>query len=101
MIGLCVPHHPAGYPGVVDIVAHHGSKRTDINVKVSSVLGSELAQSHFAIFCSSKKVTGQLRFKGRETDSTFQWEKLESTGRSEEIGPFLQTICHRKREVGK
>lgn len=34
--------------------------------KTSSVLGSKLAQGHFAIFYLSKKGTEQPRFKGRE-----------------------------------
>lgn len=60
------------------------------------------AQGHFChiLFIKESHRTAQIQGEG-EMDPTFQWEKLESAGRSEELWPFLQTAYHRRREVGK
>lgn len=83
------PHHPAACPTVADTAALHGSKRTNgsghdfFHPGPRSGSGSLLPYS-----VHQRKAEGSPGSRGGETESTFQWERLESTGRSEECGRF-------------
>lgn len=95
LIRLCICCHPAGHPGVVVIVAQYGARRMNRNVQ--DLFSPRLRSGIRSLlpYYSSKKVTGQPRFKGKGTESTSQWEKLESTGRGG------GTMSHRRKEVGE
>lgn len=93
---LRIPHHPTERPAVLDTAAQHSPKK--MNREVSDSFNPGLGVGAMSLLPSAhqRKAKGSPESRGGELESALQWERLESTGKSEELWPFLQTTCHRK-----